>query len=663
MDTECIEITNLEDGRTNHMSNGLETPSKVISSHETNDGDHPNLHPRIGMEFNNINDVKEFYISFAKKEGFGIRTRTTKENFCTLVCSNEGKHTTKSSNEDEYNVSMGTKKKTSTSRTDCKALLSVSKAWKRSKWSIISFSNDHNHAMLSPKSVNYLRCHKKMGMPARSLVEKFDEEGIPTGKVAKMFNSGDETEKSFEWLFLTWLKAMSGKSPVSIITDQDLAMKTAIANVFPNTRHRLCLWHIRRKFAEKLSHIYHKKSPFKKELKSCIRESPSIEDFEENWERILVAYDLKANQWLQGLYKIRESWVPIYNRSTFFAGMNTTQRSESINAFFDSFVNSSTILQDFVVKFEKAVDSRYEKQKREDFESRHRSRLSGIKSKIEEHAASIYTRTMFGKFHDELAQILQFKKEKIEKNGSQYTYKVSSCYDSRDTFIVHVDLETKVAKCCCQLFEFMGILCRHILVIFQAKNVVNIPSNYILKRWTKDAIKGSEFDENGGKNSIENNSSATLRSIHVHTQANLLSDLAAKSPILHEMISDGMKQLYDRALARKNELRIEDGITPLEPSSENLTSEPLNVSVELDIKDPRGSQTKGRKKDVTRETQHGRIKSSIELSINRSQAKRRSCQLCGEHGHNRRGEVANKRQVTILLIDGDGLVLTSEVMS
>ncbi|KEH40723.1 hypothetical protein MTR_1g033820 [Medicago truncatula] len=71
------------------MSNGLKTPSEVISSHETNDGDHPNLHPRIEMEFNAINDVKEFYISFSKKKGFGIRTRTTKEHFCTLVCSNE----------------------------------------------------------------------------------------------------------------------------------------------------------------------------------------------------------------------------------------------------------------------------------------------------------------------------------------------------------------------------------------------------------------------------------------------------------------------------------------------------------------------------------------------------------------------------------------------
>jgi hypothetical protein len=153
---------------------------------------------------------------------------------------------------------------------------------------------------------------------------------------------------------------MGGKSPVSIITDQDLAM----GKVFPNTRHRLCLWHIRKK----LSHIYHKNSTFKRDLKRCIRDSLCINDFEEDWNNIIVKYDLEKNEWLQGLYNIRESWIPIYNMKTFFAGMNTTQRSESINAFFDSFVNSSTTLRDFVVKFDKAMYSRYEKEKKEDFE-------------------------------------------------------------------------------------------------------------------------------------------------------------------------------------------------------------------------------------------------------------------------------------------------------
>ena len=63
--------------------------------------------------------------------------------------------------------------------------------------------------------------------------------------------------------------------------------------------------------------------------------------------------------------------------------MNTTQRSESINAFFDSFVNLRTTLQDFVVKFAKVADSRYMKERKEDFDSRHKTPSLVIGSKID----------------------------------------------------------------------------------------------------------------------------------------------------------------------------------------------------------------------------------------------------------------------------------------
>ncbi|KAJ3670144.1 hypothetical protein LUZ60_010468 [Juncus effusus] len=80
----------------------------------------------------------------------------------------------------------------------------------------------------------------------------------------------DETEVSFKWVFETWLEAMGGRHPKAILTDQDLAMKKAIADVFPDSRHRLCLWHIMKKFGEKLSHVYNSKSPFKNEIQNCI---------------------------------------------------------------------------------------------------------------------------------------------------------------------------------------------------------------------------------------------------------------------------------------------------------------------------------------------------------------------------------------------------------
>lgn len=92
-----------------------------------------------------------------------------------------------------------------------------------------------------------------------------------------------------------------------------------------------------------------------------------------------------------------------------------------------------------------------------------------------------------------------------------------------------MDLDTRVAKCGCQLFEFMGILCRHILVIFQAKNIVEISNNYILQCWTKDANKGIGFGVNETNTTCQDSNLTTLQSTHVHSQMSLLSDLATKS--------------------------------------------------------------------------------------------------------------------------------------
>ena len=80
---------------------------------------------------------------------------------------------------------------------------------------------------------------------------------------------------------------------------------------------------------------------------------------------------------------IKESWIPIFSRSTFFAGMNTTQRNEGINAFFDSFVHSRTTLQEFVVKFEEVVDCHLEVEKRKGYESRHKTRILSIGSMLD----------------------------------------------------------------------------------------------------------------------------------------------------------------------------------------------------------------------------------------------------------------------------------------
>ena len=104
-------------------------------------------------------------------------------------------------------------------------------------------------------------------------------------------------------------------------------------------------------------------------MKRYIRESPSVKKIEEAWKSLILTYGLDRKEWPQGLYNIQESWILVYNRYSFFVGMNTTQRSESINEIFNSFVNSRTTLQDFVVKFAKTMDNRFMKERKVDFDS------------------------------------------------------------------------------------------------------------------------------------------------------------------------------------------------------------------------------------------------------------------------------------------------------
>jgi len=62
----------------------------------------------------------------------------------------------------------------------------------------------------------------------------------------------DEKIESYVWLLATFLKAMGGVAPHLITIDEDASMKAAIAQILPNTVHRLCMWHIMEKVPERV---------------------------------------------------------------------------------------------------------------------------------------------------------------------------------------------------------------------------------------------------------------------------------------------------------------------------------------------------------------------------------------------------------------------------
>ncbi|XP_041015001.1 protein FAR1-RELATED SEQUENCE 5-like [Juglans microcarpa x Juglans regia] len=101
-------------------------------------------------------------------------------------------------------------------------------------------------------------------------------------------------------------ECMDSVAPRAIITDQDRAMKNAIAIVFPESRHRFCLWHILKNFHEKLSSHASYKNRMKIALMKSVYDTQSVEEFEKSWDQLITTYNLHKNAWLQSLYAERE---------------------------------------------------------------------------------------------------------------------------------------------------------------------------------------------------------------------------------------------------------------------------------------------------------------------------------------------------------------------
>nr|GEZ93257.1 hypothetical protein [Tanacetum cinerariifolium] len=104
------------------------------------------------------------------------------------------------------------------------------------------------------------------------------------------------------------------------VTDQDPSMKIAIAECFPDTRHRLCMWHIMMKLGTKVGVALCNMTYFKRRIYDIIwTDQISPEVFEREWECMINEFDLGENKWLGDMFDLRESWILLYIRDVHMA--------------------------------------------------------------------------------------------------------------------------------------------------------------------------------------------------------------------------------------------------------------------------------------------------------------------------------------------------------
>lgn len=130
-------------------------------------------------------------------------------------------------------------------------------------------------------------------------------------------------------------------------------------------------------------------------MKATVYDTYTAIDFEVKWCAVIDKFELGQNDWLSGLYKEWHRWAPTMLRNYFWAGMSTTQRSESIQAFFEGYITSSTRLHQFVTQYDNALGSRVEKEFEVDFRSMDTTIPCGSSLSIEKQFQGEYMHAKF----------------------------------------------------------------------------------------------------------------------------------------------------------------------------------------------------------------------------------------------------------------------------
>ncbi|KAG0446976.1 hypothetical protein HPP92_028548 [Vanilla planifolia] len=506
--------------------------------------------PMVGMGFESEEKAYEYYVSYAASTGFSVRKGWWDKSAKNItrsrvyVCSREG-FRPKSANE--------VKKSRPEIRTGCPARMAI-KTNSCGRYRVTEFFADHNHQLAAPLDIqllksqkllsfshcgnhrnadliptsykNYIRAKRVWTMKvgdsgailqylqkmkvcnpsfyyalqvdeddkmtnvfwadAKSLTDyyyfgdvvcldrsyKIDDfvrplvlfVGVNHHKQAVIFGSAflcDETTETFKWLFDAFKSAVGGKQPKTIFIDQFMEFDDVIEAIWPGTSQRLCTWQIYQHAFKQLGDYFQASNSFDDDFSRCLFDFEDEEEFLDAWSIMLEKYNLKENEWLEDIYKKKEKWSPAYGRDIFCADLQTTMRMECLNNTMKEWLNKEADISHFFKQYERLLEEkRYAELQADYLANQGTPRILPLRMLWQ--AANMYTPAMFDVFRREF---------ELSMNCAIYN-------------------------------------CGEVGTLSQYKE---LPQNYILKRWRKDAKVGSTRENQVLVHDEDSKSSITSR--------------------------------------------------------------------------------------------------------------------------------------------------------
>ncbi|XP_074264138.1 protein FAR1-RELATED SEQUENCE 5-like [Silene latifolia] len=382
---------------------------------------------------------------------------------------------------------------------------------------------------------------------------------------------------------------MGQQQPQCIITDQCPGIKKACPNVFKHSVHKYCMWHIMQKMHEKVGRAICNDTEFMTDINAVVWDVDlEPEEFEQNWQTVIEAHGMQSNRWLKYVFAIRQKWIPAYFRDLPLGCLlRTTQRSESSNSYFKRFESHFGTVVEFWMRYKSAIEQQRHSQRRMDTANEHSMLEKVGPMKVEMHASLVYTHPIFADFQNE------FKHAICSIGvGGLTTVGTVEYHDVRDglkhrNFRVEFNTKTNESKCACKLFERHDIVCRHILWVWNGRQVHSISEPYVLARWTKKSYRPIVQDENGKV--IEDIDETDIKKAEM---SKVWSEIYATVGVMDNYATvKQMKQL------RKTLTQFRENITgPIEPKTINQEIEDLlgiTASNDIDIRPPNKAKNNG----------------------------------------------------------------------
>ncbi|QHO46968.1 Protein FAR-RED ELONGATED HYPOCOTYL [Arachis hypogaea] len=283
----------------------------------------------------------------------------------------------------------------------------------------------------------------------------------------------------------------------------------------------------------------------------------------------------------------RHIWVPIYLDHHFWAGMRSTQRSESMHSFFNKYITRNSSLIQFVKQYDNCLGSREQAERESDAADFHTVIPCATKSSIEAQFQDAYTHAKFrevqAQFRGKANCITRLKNSALGYSVYEVGEQVSSSIFNK--FAVTYDSVAAEVKCQCLLFESRGILCRHALSVLSFEQVSQVSPRYILERWSKKVKRRhthikSSHDEPLMEPRSKRFDQLVFRSQNICEFASESEELTA---ILH--------RAYDNVMAEMESLKAK------RKGTSSLSHEDANLESVNELQSPPRIRTRGRPKN------------------------------------------------------------------